>query len=90
MKSGIYIENYPELKDKKFLSDLNFDEFIKNGCDVVGVINYDLVFSRSYMVHITGFTLMFAGILATDTMFINIDDGLFTIRLDMERGDDNV
>lgn len=42
------------------------------------------------MVHITGFTLMFAGILATDTMFINIDDGLFTIRLDMERGDNNV
>jgi hypothetical protein len=31
MKSGIYIENYPELKDKKFLSDLNFDEFVSTG-----------------------------------------------------------
>lgn len=28
----------------------------------------------------------FAGILAIDTMFIDIDDGLLTIRLDMERG----
>ena len=34
--------------------------------------------------------LEFAGILATDTMFINIDDGLFTIRLDMGKDDDNV
>ena len=32
----------------------------------------------------------FAGILATDTMFIDIDDGLLTVRLDMERGDNNV
>ena len=34
--------------------------------------------------------LEFAGILAIDTMFIDIDNGLLTIRLDMERGDDNV
>ena len=35
-----------------------FDEVIKSGCDVIGVINYDLVFRRSYIGHITGFTLM--------------------------------
>ena len=34
--------------------------------------------------------LEFAGILAIDKMFIDIDNGLLTIRLDMERGDDNV
>ena len=33
---------------------------------------------------------MFVGILATDTMFIDIDDGLLIIRLDMGKGDDNV
>lgn len=42
------------------------------------------------MAHITGFALMFVGILATDTMFIDIDDGLLIIRLDMGKGDDNV
>ena len=30
----------------------------ENSDDVIGVINYDLVFRRSYLAHITGFTLM--------------------------------
>lgn len=41
----------------------DFQTFIRtvddeNSDDIVGVINYDLVFRRSYLAHITGFTLM--------------------------------
>lgn len=54
-----YYANYYSVCDlTKKKGVQKFDELIKSDCDVVGVINYDLVFRRSYMAHITGFTMM--------------------------------
>lgn len=59
-----FIENYPDYlvlnltvkSQAELFQAMTQDD--ENGDDVVGVINYDLVFRRSYVGHITGFTLM--------------------------------